>query len=392
MRNLILSNPDSVIRELNHIGVDTNAYSLFINKANYKISKFEGLSCAQANVLKQTALICGADLAIPKTVYYGSKRKKIAAILFANFREIEKIKMRLEEQPWMEPISKQLSEILVAKPPPTLKIGNKKLEFNRTYIMGAINITPDSFYTGSRYTTKDTVERIAQKMEEEGADFLDIGAESSRPGAERVDKKEEIERLKKILPAVIKSTNIPISIDTYKADTASFAIDQGVKVINDISGLSFDKKMAGVIAKNKASLIIMHIKGTPRTMQVNPQYKDLMGEIYYYLRGKIDFATLKGIELNRIIIDPGFGFGKRLEDNYEIINRLNELTSFGRPVLVGHSRKSFIGKPFNISPDQRLEGTLGVEAILIRNGASIIRVHDVLEAKKVAMLIDKIKE
>jgi len=150
--------------------------------------------------------------------------------------------------------------------------------------------------------------------------------------------------------------------------------------------------MAGVIAKNKASLIIMHIKGTPRTMQVNPQYKDLMGEIYYYLRGKIDFATLKGIELNRIIIDPGFGFGKRLEDNYEIINRLNELTSFGRPVLVGHSRKSFIGKPFNISPDQRLEGTLGVEAILIRNGASIIRVHDVLEAKKVAMLIDKIKE
>lgn len=392
MRNLILSNPDSVIRELNHIGVDTNAYSLFINKANYKISKFEGLSCAQANVLKQTALICGADLAIPKTVYYGSKRKKIAAILFANFREIEKIKMRLEEQPWMEPISKQLSEILVAKPPPTLKIGNKKLEFNRTYIMGAINITPDSFYTGSRYTTKDTVERIAQEMEEEGADFLDIGAESSRPGAERVDKKEEIKRLKKILPAVIKNTNIPISIDTYKADTASFAIDQGVKVINDISGLSFDKKMAGVIAKNKASLIIMHIKGTPRTMQVNPQYKDLMGEIYYYLRGKIDFATLKGIELNRIIIDPGFGFGKRLEDNYEIINRLNELTSFGRPVLVGHSRKSFIGKPFNISPDQRLEGTLGVEAILIRNGASIIRVHDVLEAKKVAMLIDKIKE
>lgn len=392
MRNLILSNPDSVIRELKHIGVDTNTYSLFINKANYKISKFEGLSCAQANVLKQTALICGADLAIPKTAYYGSKRKKIAAILFANFREIEKIKMRLEEQPWMEPISKQLSEILVAKSPPTLKIGNKKLEFNKTYIMGAINITPDSFYTGSRYTTKDTVERIAQKMEEEGADFLDIGAESSRPGAERVDKKEEIKRLKKILPAVIKSTNIPISIDTYKADTASFAIDQGVELINDISGLSFDKKMAGVIAKNKASLIIMHIKGTPRTMQVNPQYKDLMGEIYYYLRGKIDFATLKGIELNRIIIDPGLGFGKRLEDNYEIINRLNELTSFGRPVLVGHSRKSFIGKPFNISPDQRLEGTLGVEAILIRNGASIIRVHDVLEAKKVAMLIDKTKE
>lgn len=391
MRKLNLNKSDSVIKELKQIGVDTNVYSLFVNKADYKVLKFEGLSCAQANVLKQTALICGADLAIPKTAYNGSI-KKIPAILFANSREIEKIKMRLDEQSWMEPISKQLSEMLLANSPVILKIGNKKIKFNRTYIMGVINITPDSFFSGSCYTTKKTVEKMAREMEKEGADFLDIGAESSRPGAKPVDRKEEIQRLKKVLPAVIKNTSIPISIDTYKADTASFAIDQGVKIINDISGLSFDKKMAGVVAKNKASLIIMHIKGTPRTMQVNPQYKDLMGEIYHYLKGKIDFAKQKGVELNRIIIDPGFGFGKRLEDNYEIINRLNELTTFGRPVLVGHSRKSFIGKPFNIPPEQRLEGSLGVEAILIRNGASIIRVHDVLEAKKVAMLIDKIKQ
>jgi len=391
VRKLNLNKSDSVIKELKQIGVDTNVYSLFVNKADYKVLKFEGLSCAQANVLKQTALICGADLAIPKTAYNGST-KKIPAILFANSREIEKIKMRLDEQSWMEPISKQLSEMLLANPPVILKIGNKKIRFNRTYIMGVINITPDSFFSGSCYTTKKTVEKMAREMEKEGADFLDIGAESSRPGAKPVDRKEEIQRLKKVLPAVIKNTSIPISIDTYKADTASFAIDQGVKIINDISGLSFDKKMAGVVAKNKASLIIMHIKGTPRTMQVNPQYKDLMGEIYHYLKRKIDFVKQKGVELNRIIVDPGFGFGKRLEDNYEIINRLNELTTFGRPVLVGHSRKSFIGKPFNIPPEQRLEGSLGVEAILIRNGASIIRVHDVLEAKKVAMLIDKIKQ
>lgn len=380
------------MKELKQIGVDTNAYSLFLNKADYKILKFEGLSCAQANILKQTALICGADLAIPKTAYYGSRRKKIAAILFANLREIEKIRIRLEEQDWMAPITKQLGEILSKRPVGILRIGNKKIEFNRTYIMGVINITPDSFYSGSRYTTKETVERVAREMEEEGADFLDIGAESSRPGAESIDVKEEIQRLKKILAAVVKNTSIPISIDTCKADVASFAISQGIKIINDISGLHFDKKMAGVVAKNKASLVIMHIKGNPKTMQVNPQYDDLMGEICRYLDKKIDFATQKGIDINRIIIDPGFGFGKRLEDNYEIINRLNELTTFGRPILVGHSRKSFIGKPFNIVPEQRLEGSLGVEAILIRNGASIIRVHDVLEAKKVAILIDKIKQ
>ncbi len=392
MRTLILDKPDLVIKELKQIGIDTNAYSLFVNKANYKILKFEGLSCAQANILKQTALICGADLAIPKTAYYGNKRRKIAAVLFANRREIAKIKIRLEEQPWIEPITEQLGELLLEKPMVTLKIRNEKIEFNRTYIMGVINITSDSFYGGSRYTTKEIVEKVAREMEEEGADFIDIGAESSRPGAEPVNKKEEMNRLKKILPTVVKNSNVPISIDTYKADVASFAINQGVKIVNDISGLRFDKRMANVIAKNKVSVVIMHMKGTPKNMQVNPHYDDLMGEIYHYFKERISFATQKGIDVNRIIIDPGLGFGKMLEDNYEIINRLNELTNFGRPIMVGHSRKSFIGKPFNIPPEQRLEGTLGVAAILIRNGASILRVHDVLETKRVAILIDRVRQ
>ncbi len=384
-----MKNPERVISELKKIGVDSHAYALFVNKADYEILKFEGLSCAQANILKQTALICGADLAIPKTAYYGSEDKKIAAILFANRREIEKMKQRLEEQPWIKPVTKQLSELLVSKPAVTLTIGNRKIEFKRTYIMGVINITHDSFYSGSRYTTIETVERAAREMEEEGADFIDIGAESTRPGAEPVDKKEEIERLKNILPAAVKKTSIPISVDTYKADVASFAIEQGAKIINDTSGLSHDRRMVNVVAKNKVALVIMHIKGTPKDMQVNPHYEDLMGEIYHYLRGRIDFATQNGVDINRIIIDPGLGFGKRLEDNYEIMNRLNELTIFGRPLLVGHSRKSFIGKPFNSSPEQRLEGTLGVEGILIKNGASILRVHDVPESKKVALLIDR---
>jgi len=392
VRKLVLNKPDLVIKELKQIGVDTDAYSLFANKTDYQILKFEALSCAQANVLKQTALICGADLAIPKIAYQGGRRKKIAAILFANRREMEKIKIRLEEQPWLAPIAEQLDGILLKKPKVYMRIGNRRINFNRTYIMGVINITYDSFYSGSRYTTKETVERVAQEMEEEGADFIDIGAESTRPGAEPVTKKEEIGRLEKILPAIVNNTNIPISIDTYKSDVASFAIDHGAKIVNDISGLSFDKRMARVVAKHKVGLIIMHIKGTPKNMQENPEYVDLMGEIHSYIAKKIDFAMRKGIDRDRILIDPGLGFGKRLEDNYEIINRLNELTIFDLPILVGHSRKSFIGKPFNIPPEQRLEGSLGVEAILIQNGVSILRVHDVSESKKVAMIADKIKQ
>lgn len=391
MRKLILDREDLVVRELDRIGVDKKSFPIFLNKADYLILKFDHLSCAQTHILKQTALICGADLAIPKTAYQGGKKKKFAAIFFANLREIEKIEKRLNEQPWMEPIRKELKQILVEKQPDVLKIGNKRISFNRTYVMGVINITPDSFYSGSRYTMKTTLEKVVREMEEEGADFIDIGAESTRPGADQIDEKEEIERLKLILPRLVKISDIPISVDTQKAIVASFAIDHGADIINDISGLGFDKRMAKVIAKNDVCLVIMHMKGTPKTMQINPAFDDLMGEIHGYLEKKIEFATQSGIKRERIIIDPGLGFGKRLEDNYEIIRRLGELTTFKRPILVGHSRKSFIGNPFNLTPEQRLEGTLGVETLLIKNGASILRVHDVLEAKKVALLIDRIE-
>jgi dihydropteroate synthase len=290
----------------------------------------------------------------------------------------------------MEPIRQALQRILAQRHLPVLELGRKKITIERTYIMGVINITPDSFYSGSRYTTKTVLEKITRAMEEEGADFIDIGAESTRPGADVVDEKEEIDRLKRILPKLAKINNIPISIDTRKARVASFAIDHGATIINDISGLGFDKKMAQVVAKHNVCLVIMHMKGTPKTMQLHPSYGDLMGEIHNFFEKKIDFAIQSGVKKERIIIDPGLGFGKKLEDNYEIIRRLHELTIFKRPILVGPSRKSFIGNPFHLSPEQRLEGTLGVEALLIKNGASIIRVHDVVEAKRVALVIDRI--
>jgi dihydropteroate synthase len=390
VRRLILDNKNSILNELNRIGVDKQSYPIFINKSNQLILKIENLSCAQTHILKQTALICGADVAIPKIAYQGGKGRKFSALFFANKREIEKIEKKLDDQPWMEPIRQALQRILAQRHLPVLELGRKKITIERTYIMGVINITPDSFYSGSRYTTKTVLEKITRAMEEEGADFIDIGAESTRPGADVVDEKEEIDRLKRILPKLAKITNIPISIDTRKARVASFAIDHGATIINDISGLGFDKKMAQVVAKHNVCLVIMHMKGTPKTMQLHPSYGDLMGEIHNFFEKKIDFAIQSGVKKERIIIDPGLGFGKKLEDNYEIIRRLHELTIFKRPILVGPSRKSFIGNPFHLSPEQRLEGTLGVEALLIKNGASIIRVHDVVEAKRVALVIDRI--
>ncbi|MEO0128619.1 MAG: dihydropteroate synthase [candidate division WOR-3 bacterium] len=393
MQLLLNLNNTQLLNELKDIGVATEAYPIFLKKSAYRIIKIEKLSPAQANILKQIALICGGDVAIPKNAYFGSEKRKFDVLLFANLREIEKINHRLEEQPWMMQIRNQLSEIIKPFKEPILKIGNEEIKFERTYIMGIINISPDSFYSGSRYTTISTIKKVITEMQQEGADFIDIGAESTRPGAKMLSEKKEIERLKSVLPIVVKFSHIPISVDTYKAETAKYALDQGVKIINDISGFGFsrpNKKLARVIAQYKANVVIMHIKGTPKTMQINPQYKNLLSEINNYFRERIDFAIQNGIESNRIIIDPGLGFGKRLEDNYEIIERLGELKIFRRPILVGHSRKSFIGNPFNLPPEERLEGTLAVEALLIKNGASIIRVHDVLEAKKVAQLIDKI--
>ena len=390
MRKLILADDEFTTRELERIGVDPDAYGLFLKKSNHRVFKFGNISCAQAHVLKQTALVCGADVAIPKHAYQGGKKRNFCAILFANLREIEKMIKRLEEQPWMRPISDELSAVLFDKAPPTLKIGKEEIKFDRTYVMGVINVTPDSFYSGSRYTTNEVLERVAKEMVEEGADFVDIGAESTQPGIEPIDEEEEIRRLEAVLPTLARNLNIPISVDTYKSKVAAYAIDQGASIINDISGLGFDKRMAKLVAKNKVGVVIMHIKGTPKTMQLNPTYDDLMGEIHNYLHDRIDFALQSGINRESIMIDPGLGFGKGLEDNYEIIRRLNELTLLGRPIVVGHSRKSFIGGPFKLAPEQRLEGTLGVEALLIANGASVVRVHDVQEAKRVAMLIDRI--
>ncbi len=263
----------------------------------------------------------------------------------------------------------------------------------RTYIMGILNVTPDSFSDGGLYFDGNKALTHALQMQDEGADIIDIGGESTRPGAETVSIKEEIRRVVPVIKKLAKKLQIPVSIDTYKSEVAEAALSAGASMLNDISGLRFDPKMPSVVAHYKVPVVIMHIKGTPKHMQKKPTYKALIPEIMDYLRDGVEIARNAGIAGDKIIIDPGIGFGKTCEHNLEIIKRLNEFTGFEKPILMGPSRKSFIGKLLGALPaTERLEGTASAVAIGIFNGANIIRVHDVKAMVRVATIADAIKK
>ena len=262
----------------------------------------------------------------------------------------------------------------------------------RTYVMGILNVTPDSFSDGGSYLRRDSAVEQALAMERDGADIIDVGGESTRPGAEKVSVKEEIQRVVPVIEEITKRVQIPVSIDTYKSAVAEAAVSAGASMINDISGLRFDPQMPSIAALHKIPVVIMHIKGTPENMQKNPVYTSLISEIMDYLREGIHIAMQAGIPGDRIILDPGIGFGKTVEHNLEIIQRLNEFEGFEKPVLLGHSRKSFIGRILDDLPvTDRLEGTAAAAAIGIFNGANIIRVHDVKEMVRVARVADAIR-
>jgi len=258
--------------------------------------------------------------------------------------------------------------------------------------MGVLNITPDSFSDGGKYFDgKVILSKViddALKMEKDGADFIDVGGESTRPGSEKISIDEELERVVHVISELKKKIKIPISIDTYKHEVAEESLKAGAVIVNDISGFKFDIENAEVTAENDASCILMHIKGTPRDMQKNPVYENVVEEVFAYLKESIDIARSFG--LNQIIIDPGIGFGKTLEHNLSLLKNLKRFTELKQPILLGVSRKSFIDKIFPAKMNERLEGTIAANTIGIMNGANIIRVHDVLENKKAARVTDKI--
>ncbi len=267
-----------------------------------------------------------------------------------------------------------------ANPGITLSDG-RKLNLTRPLVMGILNITPDSFSDGGHFIDADEAVARAVAMVEAGADIIDIGGESSRPGADPVDALEETDRVMPVITRLRARTEVPLSIDTYKTSVAEAAIDEGIDIVNDISAFRLDQDMAPLVARTSVPVIMMHMLGTPRDMQMNPSYEDCVSEIREFFVERIAYAVKAGIDPSKIIIDPGIGFGKRLSDNIEILTDLRELKSFGMPLLVGSSRKSFIGmlSPSSESPDRRLGGSVAAAVMAVLHGADIVRVHDVRE-------------
>lgn len=267
-----------------------------------------------------------------------------------------------------------------------------KYDFSkRTYVMGILNVTPDSFSDGGRFLDSKMAVARALEMADEGADIIDIGGESTRPGSKDISRDEELDRILPVIEAVSKKIDTTISVDTRKSEVAEAALKAGAGIVNDISGLRCDEDMARVVARHNAGLIVMHMKGTPQDMQDKPAYKNLIHEIICSLKESLRLAKDAGVAEENIIIDPGIGFGKTVKHNLQILNRLNEFKILGRPVCIGTSRKSFIGKILD-HPEigMRLFGTLATCVIAIMNGANILRVHDIKETLDIARMTDSV--
>ena len=262
----------------------------------------------------------------------------------------------------------------------------------KTLVMGIVNVTPDSFSDGGKFFSPEVAISHASKLITQGADIIDIGGESTRPGADQVSESEE---LKRVIPVIEKirtdNPTILISIDTTKASVAKHAVEAGADIINDVSGLSFDNNMIGIVESFNIPVVIMHMKGNPQNMQLNPTYKDIVNEILDFFKMKINTAIQSGINRSMIILDPGIGFGKTVEHNFELLSRLNEFNVLELPIMIGPSRKSFIGITLDLPPEDRLEGTAAAVSAGVMNGASIVRVHDVKSMKRVVRIIEKVR-
>jgi dihydropteroate synthase len=256
--------------------------------------------------------------------------------------------------------------------------------------MGILNVTPDSFSDGGRYPTVEDAVRHAIAMARDGADLVDIGGESTRPGSDPVPVDEELRRVLPVIERLVAELpSVPISIDTRRAEVAEAALDAGAAIVNDVAAAA-DPRMFEVVRARDAAIVLMHMRGEPKTMQRAPSYEDVVGEVREFLRARVEAATAAGIDPERIAIDPGIGFGKDLEHNLELMRRIDGLLDLGRPVLVGPSRKRFIGAILDLPEDRRVEGTIGAVAWMVARGAHVVRVHDVLEVSRAVRVVDAI--
>ncbi len=383
-----LSTEEQVRKRFKDIDVYPEGASIMTPKALYALIGLEGVGVKEAHILKQEMLSAGGEAAVAKGAV-DLTRKETDVLLMGTVKQLERATRKLSMQPFECPrIAEEIEETLEnhSKGTLTLKAGGRQLRIDRPLVMGVVNVTPDSFSDGGEFLDPEMAIAHAKKLVKEGADILDIGGESSRPGSDTLPAKEELERIVPVLEGIIDDVNVLISVDTCKPRVARRVLDMGVHIINDITGLA-SAELAGVVARHEAGIVIMHKQGTPKTMQKSPRYDDVVADILRFLRERVKRAEKKGIRRESIIIDPGIGFGKTADHNLEIISRLKEFKSLGLPVLVGASRKSFIGKVLDKDVDGRLSGGLAMLAMSVQNGASIVRTHDVRESVDAARMI-----
>lgn len=393
-RIINLENLDDAKVELKDIGVHNGEIREMAEKAVFRNLKIKNLDLRRANILRQAALSLGASVSATKE-FYDLNTEKIDILISANLSQYNKLYHKLVKNPIdLSVIAEEIRDVLIKydrKITPVV-IGNQEFDFeNKSYVMGILNITPDSFSDGGKNRSIDDAVKNAKMMVEHGAHIIDIGGESSRPGAEYVPVDDELERVLPVLKRLVKEIDVPISIDTYKAEVARECLKAGAHIINDISGLKADSEMAKVISDAGAYCILMHMQGNPKTMQNNPKYDDLIDDLIYELKKSITIAEKAGVESQKIILDPGIGFGKTFDHNLEILNKMDEFKSLGKPILIGASRKKFIGDILSSEVGDRLEGSLAIATISAYKGAAILRVHDVRETSKVLKISDAVK-
>jgi len=393
IRYLHITNASEAIQQMKKVGVDPTGIKLMERKSLHFNLKVEGIDPRTANLLKQEMLSLGGDVAVDGRGLDCSTQQTDALIMGTQ-KHFEKLTLKLGQYPDLQSLGQSIKETIrnISKVQFAIRCRKKTLTLGkRTLLMGVLNVTPDSFSDGGLFFDKEKAIAHGIKMVEEGADIIDIGGESTRPGSKPLELEEELRRIIPVIESLSKKVEVPISIDTYKSAVAQRAIEAGADIINDISGLRFDPNLAQVAARENTPLVLMHIRGTPETMQKDIYYESLFSEILLYLKGSIQMAESAGVDPQQIIVDPGIGFGKAAEDNFLIIKNLYEFRILGKPILLGTSRKSFIGKILNEAAGGRLEGTLSSIAIGVLNGAHVIRSHDVLQAKKAVIVADAIR-
>jgi len=376
---------------LHRIGVHSAGIKIMLPKGQFRAVLIRDLKPVTANSLKQECLSLGAECALHEHSIT-HKVDQTHAIIMATEAQYRRLIDNLKIQPFRLPrIGKELETLLFTPANSLLHMahGQSMDLTEKTAVMGILNLTPDSFSDGGLFISRDQALKQAEEMISEGADIIDIGGESTRPGAETVSEAEELDRVIPVVEALAGTVPF-ISVDTTKAAVAEAAIKAGAHIINDIFGFHQSPDLAHIAAKHQAGAILMHIKGTPRTMQKNPEYDDLMEDILYWLAESIQIAENAGLPGDHLVVDPGIGFGKTLEHNLEILRRLGELSSLKVPILIGVSRKSFIGKIDGSHVTNRLGGSLAAAVTSVLNGASIVRVHDVKETVQAMRLVDAI--